>query len=229
MPTGPRSGGVARRRSVDHASAASPHASTPYSGSRKCAGRTGFESGNRSAITRPASGTTHGQRSAAAVPSTNAPMPPTPAATTSNGERSTASERPGACASISGIEPATAAAIPTSRSSAPRSTSSSATPSAATRPAIGSSSSDVTARRESRRGVSAGSRDAHGPDAATGVRDHHRRLAGQLGVDLEHGRPVRAGSASRWRPRSRWTSCGVPVTLIVTRPASSSHATPGKR
>ncbi len=136
-----------RRRSVVHTSAARPHASTPYSGNRKCAGRIGFESGNRSAITRPATGTSHGQRSAAAVPTTNAPTAPTPAAPTSTGDRSRACDNPGACASISGTLPAMTAAIAAIRKIALRSTSRSATPSAATRPAIGSSSSDVTARR----------------------------------------------------------------------------------
>ncbi len=248
MPTGPRSGGVARRRSVDHASAASPHASTPYSGSRKCAGRTGLPSGKRSAITRPASGTTHGQRSAAAVPTTNAPSPPTPAATTSSGDRSTASASPGACASMRGMAPTMVAAIPDSRRIAPRSTSSSATPSAATRPAIGSSSSDVTARRESSRGVSARGRDADGAGGAAGVREHDGRLAGQLAVDLEHrhtvalqpsrrrtdeldGRRRDAGDADRDAVRSRPPRRRPGTGSRSARPApwpTRSGASPGR-
>ena len=124
-----------------------PAGQHPYSGSRKCAGRTGFASGKRSAITRPATGTTHGHRSATAVPRTQAASAPAPAAPISTGDRSRACARPGAWASMSGTLPATTATIPAIRRIALRSTSRSATPTAATRPAIGSSSSDVTARR----------------------------------------------------------------------------------
>ena len=125
--------------------------STPYSGSRKCAGRTGFASGKRSAITRPAIGDQPrpAQRRRRCRARTRRERRPTPAAPTSSGDRSTASASPGACASISGTAPATAAAIPAQPEDRAR-----AQRAAAPRPARPQGRQSEAARRTSRPGGS---------------------------------------------------------------------------